>query len=237
MYFFFHLAIGVILGLLLADLLYDGRWVLPCALGAILPDLIDKPVGYLLPQIYFGYGRVLFHTLLVLALVLATGLLLWKYRGTPVILGVAAGIFLHQVMDTMWNEAAGWLFPFLGTPRIWRGHPPGYLLTLLERDLLNPSEWLMAGVLLAGLLLWVKRDRVTAMAREHAGSLGPVLGTGGILFGILGAILLFSGVIGKMTSPFGRFRLSGFLVLALSCALVALLLWRWGKGLRALSPE
>ncbi|MDD1679205.1 MAG: hypothetical protein LUO93_08520 [Methanomicrobiales archaeon] len=45
MFFFFYLLIGFLTGLLIGDLFRDYRWVIPCAVGAVLPDLLDKPPG------------------------------------------------------------------------------------------------------------------------------------------------------------------------------------------------
>jgi hypothetical protein len=233
MYFFFHLFVGIILGFLLADLLHDGRWLIPCAIGAVLPDLIDKPVGYLLLQFYFGYGRILFHTLLVFAIILAAGIVLWRYRGSPLLLALAAGILLHQVLDAMWNEAEGWLFPLLGTPLLWHIYPRRNLFILLRDNLLNPTEWLMAGLILTGLVLWVQRERVRAMAQEHGRSLGIALSIGGILLWMVSGIVLSYGLVRKLLSPFGRFWYSQLLILSFVSALLGLLLWRWGARLRS----
>jgi LexA-binding, inner membrane-associated putative hydrolase len=233
MYFFFHLAVGIILGLLAADLFDDGRWLVPCAAGAILPDLIDKPLGILLPQVYFGYGRVFFHTLPVLVLVLVAGVILWIYRRSPLLLGLAAGILSHQVLDAMWSEPAGWFFPFLGTPRSWQTSPNRDIVLLLRNNLMNPSEWIIAGLLFTGLLLWLKRDRILAFAREHGRGLGVTLEIGGILLLATSGILLASGAIRKILAPHSRFGISGSLISGFTIALVAFLLWRWGSRLEA----
>jgi len=233
MYFFFHLAVGIILGLLAADLFNDGRWLVPCAVGAILPDLIDKPLGILLPQVYFGYGRVFFHTLPVLILVLVAGVILWVYRRSPLLFALAAGILSHQILDAMWNEPAGWFFPFLGTPRSWQTSPNRDILVLLGRNLMNPSEWIIAGLLFTGFLLWLKRDRLLAFARDHGRGLGFTLEIGGILVLVMSGIILTSGAIRKILPSHGRFGISGSLISGFVIALGAFLLWRWGSRLEA----
>ena len=74
MYFFFHLITGIILGLLISDFLKDQRWFIPCAIGAVLPDLIGKPIGYLLFPTTIGFGRIYSHTLLITILIMIYGI-------------------------------------------------------------------------------------------------------------------------------------------------------------------
>lgn len=94
-YFFFHLFIGILLGFLISDFFNNRRWLIPCAAGAILPDLIDKPVGYIIFPNTIGPGRICSHALLVALLVLAIGLVIWKVKKNPVVVAVGVGILLH----------------------------------------------------------------------------------------------------------------------------------------------
>jgi membrane-bound metal-dependent hydrolase YbcI (DUF457 family) len=231
MYFLFHLATGFLIGLILTDLLHDGRWLIPSGIGAVLPDLIDKPVGYLLLEGYVEYGRILFHTFLAFSLVLAAGIVLWKFRQTPGALALAAGIFSHQVFDSMWNETANWFFPFLGAPALTQNIPPGYVFLLLRDDFLNPSEWLMAGLLVIGYLLWRQRDRVVAEAQEQGRGLGSILEFGGIILWMISGMVFSYGLTGKLHLSFGQFWLANYSLLSLFCALAAFLFWRWGTAL------
>jgi hypothetical protein len=231
MHFFFHFVTGLLLGLVFTDLLEDGRWLIPCGIGAVLPDLIDKPVGYILLWGYLEYGRILFHTFLAFALVLAAGIILRRYRGTPVLIALAAGILSHHIFDSMWNETANWFFPFLGAPVLTQDIPADYILLLLRDDFLNPSEWLMGGLLLAGLILWQRRDRVIAAAREQGKTLGKFLEIGGIILWMVSGIVFSCGLTGRLHLSFGRFWLSNYILLSLFCALAAFLIWRWGSRL------
>lgn len=231
MHFFFHLVIGLLLGLIFTDLLGDGRWLIPCGIGAVLPDLIDKPVGYILLREYLECGRILFHTFLAFALVLAVGLILRRYRRTPVFLALASGLLSHHIFDSMWNETANWFFPFLGAPVLTQDIPSGYILLLLRDDFLNPSEWLMAGLLLAGLILWLRRDRIIAAAGEQGRRLGQVLEIGGIILWMIGGMVFSYGLTGRLHLSFGRFWLANYMLLSLFCALAAFLIWRWGSRL------
>lgn len=77
--FFFCLFIGVLLGYLLCR--FSGRGIfVPCALGAVLPDLVDKPLGYLVPGTIVGSGgRIYMHGLFFLLLLFFVGFLI-MYR-------------------------------------------------------------------------------------------------------------------------------------------------------------
>jgi len=82
--------------------------------GAILPDLIDKPLGwFVVPE--FETARLWAHSLLfavvvLFAIVIATG------RGSPKrnqFLPLAIGVFIHLVLDIPIESETLW-WPFLG---------------------------------------------------------------------------------------------------------------------------
>lgn len=237
MYLFFHLITGIILGLLIADLLHDRRWLIPCAIGAILPDIIDQPIGLILFQSVFGYGRLFLHILLVFVIILVIGLVLWRYRRTPIYIALAIGILSHQILDSMWNEPTSWLYPFLGTPDMWGTYLPGDFIALVRADLLNPSEWFMAALFLAGLGIYKKRDWVIAAAQGHRKVLKPILGGFGILLWIISGIVITYGILRKILSHYGRFGLSNYLIYGFVFAISAFLLWRWGLKLETSSGK
>ena len=130
----------------------DYRMVL---LGAVLSDLIDKPIGRLLFADEFQNGRIFGHTLLV-----ATGLLLL----VPILLrGKAARrwfivpicMLIHQALDGMWNEPITWFWPLFGTD-----FPPDpvadYWLEVLRRPFDHPWE-LVKELVGIGLLVYLGR--------------------------------------------------------------------------------
>ncbi|WP_290902268.1 metal-dependent hydrolase [Ferroglobus sp.] len=97
--------------------------------GSLLPDLIDKPLGFLIFQ-GFGNGRLVAHTLLFNVLMLLIFLvfrsnLQFRLGGNPVILPVAS--MLHLAEDRMWEDPSLLLFPFMGDI------PLKPTLTLIER--------------------------------------------------------------------------------------------------------
>lgn len=55
MYLLAHAMAGVLIGLILAAIVRDRRVVLLGALGGVLPDLIDKPLGHIILAETVGY--------------------------------------------------------------------------------------------------------------------------------------------------------------------------------------
>lgn len=103
-----HLGFSILLGRAVRPF-WPGRmpvgWLL---LGALLPDLMDKPVGhFLLP---WENGRLLAHALVF---AVALGLFAWA-RSSRAWGCIALGVLFHQLQDAFWIDLDGWLWPFLG---------------------------------------------------------------------------------------------------------------------------
>jgi len=123
----------------------DLRWVW---VGALLPDLIDKPLGSLLFNGFFGAHRlfshaVVFPVLLFFGVLLATGRRSALRKG---LIGLVIGVLFHLILDGAWAEPAaffwpmfGWSFPatdpsalgplirhLAGDPLVWAGEVAGF---------------------------------------------------------------------------------------------------------------
>ena len=82
------------------------------AFGAILPDLIDKPIGWLL----YDTGRVFAHALVFPVGLLAVVMFATR-RGTArrkAWLGLPIGALLHLFLDVRFAQPEGFWWPFLG---------------------------------------------------------------------------------------------------------------------------
>ena len=99
-----HLLVGILIGILLY-LWRRERWlILAAAVGSILPDLIDKPLGQIVLAGSVNFGRIYFHSLIfLLAFIIAGVLIWWKYRSF-IGIALALGVLSHQVLDRMWAE-------------------------------------------------------------------------------------------------------------------------------------
>ena len=140
MLIFAHLFAGALLGLIFWHLTNDRRAVPLCIAASILPDVIDKSLGLLFPFV-LGGGRTVFHSLMIVGVVLILCLVLF-FRSRFVLLGVgvACAILLHQVFDEMWMQTANWFYPLLGP---FQGQMiPDYMGVYFWLEITNPSEWL-----------------------------------------------------------------------------------------------
>jgi membrane-bound metal-dependent hydrolase YbcI (DUF457 family) len=91
-------------------------------IGAILPDIIDKPLGLF----NIGSGRSISHTLLFLLIFTLLGLILYAAHRWKRILVLAAGILAHLILDSMWLNPHTLFWPFYG----------------IHFSAGNPSDWL-----------------------------------------------------------------------------------------------
>jgi hypothetical protein len=114
MIFFGHLGITLLFVFLVFYYLKieaDYRFVL---VGAILPDIIDKPIGDYLFYSDFQNGRLFAHTLLFVAVLTTIG---WyadkKYHFSGILL-LALGSVVHLVLDQMWLTPGTLFWPLFG---------------------------------------------------------------------------------------------------------------------------
>lgn len=87
------------------------KWIDPrfLALGALLPDIIDKPLGLLIFG-SMGHGRIFAHTLLfVLVLILIS-----LASRDPRAASLSTGALAHLFLDAVWLSPAILLWPLLG---------------------------------------------------------------------------------------------------------------------------
>lgn len=175
MYLLAHAMVGLLIGVVLAVIAGDRRVLALAVFGAVLPDLIDKPLGHIVLAGTVGYGRIYFHGLTILFLILAAGLLLYYYRRRIELFALAAGIASHQFFDGMWRHPVEWVWPFLG-PLPNHGYPEDYFWESVLRELAQPSEWLFF-FLIAGLFAYIYRRELAAVLKRLAKtSISPALG-------------------------------------------------------------
>jgi hypothetical protein len=138
MFIFAHIFAGALLGLGFWHLTNDRRAVPLCIIASILPDLIDKSLGLLFPSV-LGGGRTVFHSLMIVGVLIIGVLLFVRSRTVLLGVGVAGAILLHQLFDEMWTLPANWYYPLLGP---FQGQMiPEYVGTYFWLEITNPSEW------------------------------------------------------------------------------------------------
>ena len=164
-----HLFFGLVLGLALAGRTGERRLIGFSAIGAIIPDLLDKPVGHILFAETLDSGRLFGHGLLFVFILLAAGIISYRRRNSFVILAVAAGVFSHQILDAMWAMPVTWYFPLLGPyePQEYINYFGGALMA----EVSSLSEWVFLAAS-AGIALAVSRGLPAAIIRVSAVILG-----------------------------------------------------------------
>jgi hypothetical protein len=234
MYFFFHLLTGIILGLLIGDILRDHRWVIPCAIGSVLPDLVDKPLDLVVLSRSLGNGYIYGHTLLAALVLGVIGVLLLIIWKTPVIAGISAGILSHQVLDLMWQYPKNWLYPLYGA--FPQPSHSSSIFTLLASEINNPLEVFLFIFLCAGIALFIFRHRIIAVLTRHIGGIRILLACG--MFGLLILAGVFIGL------SFGNHTLSylawtqpeDFILGGIVTTMAAVLFWRGYRKVETKNP-
>jgi membrane-bound metal-dependent hydrolase YbcI (DUF457 family) len=130
------------------------------ALGSMLPDLIDKPLGLLV----FGtpaMGRTFAHTLLFLLILVSLAVYFRDIR----MASLCFGVFTHLALDFMWRSPVTLFWPFLGGfPPAEYMDPVSYLEMLLY-GLENPVV-LVPELLGLGYLLYLLRENWTEVVER-----------------------------------------------------------------------
>ena len=150
MYILCHLCAGVLIGVLLS-LWRKERWlILAAAIGSVLPDLIDKPLGHIVLADSVNFGRIYMHSLVVFLLFFIAGVLVWRYYRSFAGIALALGVLSHQLLDLMWEEYWNWLWPFFGP---FHGKMyESFFADGFWREITNPSEWVFAAAILLVLI-------------------------------------------------------------------------------------
>lgn len=106
------------------------------AIGTLLPDLIDKPLGMIIFGSILSTGRMVGHTLLFSLTLLLIGLYLYDKKREIIVLTLATGSFFHLIEDQMWGSPRTLFWPFFGFsfPKYERDNGIEYLLTLFKES-------------------------------------------------------------------------------------------------------
>jgi len=205
--------VGAALGLLLYQ--WTGKkWAVPVlVLGAILPDIIDKPLGHLLLANTLDYGRIYAHSMLFLIAILLVAAVLWKARSSPVMAILGLGVATHLVLDSMWEDPVTLMWPLLGP--FQPHHFPDYFGSSFVAEISSPLEW-MFGIMLASILILLYRDRLGPAGERVARALEPLQLPVLAFLTVAGALTLGTGVLTSFTDWTGG-QLD---VMAGACAMV-----------------
>lgn len=108
-------------------------------LGALLPDLIDLPLGTLLLADSLSTGEAWMHSLAAPSLVTVVILLATRRgRRRRAWMALAVGMFFHLLVDGMWTKTEVFLWPLFG--EIPTG-PSSYWADVWSRAFSDPWRW------------------------------------------------------------------------------------------------
>lgn len=143
------------------------------AAGALLPDLVDLPLGTLILADRYSTGRLWAHSLLVSTVVMVVVVVATR-RGRPRRrwMALAVGMLFHLLLDGMWLHTRVFLWPFAGAV------PPGpspYWAGIWQRAFSDPWRWIeeAAGIVYL-VALWRRSglgDRAARRAFLRSGML------------------------------------------------------------------
>lgn len=137
------------------------------AIGALLPDLIDKPIGMIIFASTFANGRIMSHTLLFSLSLFFVGLYTYEKKKDTKVLSLASGSFFHLIEDNMWTNPNTLFWPLLGF-KFPKYHMDStgmeYLIRLFENSFtfhISPSnvpEILGMGIIVILTLHWLIKE-------------------------------------------------------------------------------
>ena len=151
----------------------DVRFLL---LGAVLPDLIDLPIGTIFWPDSFSTGELWSHSLLFTTIYMS-GVLILTRRGRRrrAFMALGIGWLFHLFLDGMWTDPEVFLWPFFGWD-IPIGLMPYWPLAW-ERAMSDPWRWITEVVGLAYLArLWFALGLNTKETREDVKATGRLPG-------------------------------------------------------------
>jgi membrane-bound metal-dependent hydrolase YbcI (DUF457 family) len=135
-----HIVTGLIIGFILYEIFHARTIIVFCAIGSVLPDLVDKVLGRIIFSASLDNGRIFFHSLGIVVLFVLIGMIVWRYYRSFSFLIVGTGVLLHQLADMMWTSPVSWYFPFLGPYPV--DYTPDYFQRAILAELTSVTEWI-----------------------------------------------------------------------------------------------
>ncbi len=138
-------------------------------IGAMLPDIIDKPLGILVLHGEYGGGRSFFHTLLFALLLILAGLIWYRRKRGILLLTLALANIMHLALDGMWNCKETLLWPVLGLS-FYPGNTSDWLSIWWNALTSNPATYIPeiigALILLSALAFLIRKERLSLFIKS-----------------------------------------------------------------------
>lgn len=128
--------------------------------GSLLPDIIDKPLGYFVFREALSNGRIFCHTLLFLVLLTVSGLFLYLRQKKTWLLVLSFGTFTHLVFDQVWQNPQALFWPLYGFA-FEKGDASGWIANIISELLADPATYVpeLVGLLIISWFVWVLVQR------------------------------------------------------------------------------
>jgi membrane-bound metal-dependent hydrolase YbcI (DUF457 family) len=188
---FCHLVAGCAIGLAADYRFGDRRLIAAGAIGAVIPDVIDKPVGHILLAGSLDNGRIFSHTFAFILFTLLACTVFFRRRVGKAGPVLALGILSHQVLDAMWRDPEGWLYPLLG-PFV-PGRYPEYFLNGLIAEVSTPFEWLFGAIVLLILVSAYRPSFVPSSSSEPVRHTVPIVAIIAAVTGLYSIVVAVAG--------------------------------------------
>jgi inner membrane protein len=138
-------------------------------IGAMLPDIIDKPLGILVLHGEYGGGRSFCHTLLFALLLILAGLIWYRRKRGILLLTLALANIMHLALDEMWNCKETLLWPALGLS-FYPGNTSDWLSIWWNALTSNPATYIPeiigALILLLALAVLIRKERLSLFIKS-----------------------------------------------------------------------
>jgi len=156
----------------LAGVIFLFRWIFRdpmvdlryLAAGALLPDVIDLPLG----SMTVSTGQAWFHTLVVPSLAIVLVLVLTGRRGPArkAWMAVGVGMMFHLLLDGMWATREVFFWPLFGWD--FPAGPDGSWAAMWDRALADPWRWVREAAGIGYLVwLWIAYELADPSRRRH----------------------------------------------------------------------
>ena len=137
-------------------------------IGALLPDIIDKPLGQLILRGSISNGRIFAHTLIFFIIIALAGLYIYRKRQKLWLLVIAFGVMAHLALDAMWEVPETLLWPLYGLafPRQdLAGWLPETFLNLIKNPAVYIPELIGAAIVAAFIWFLIRRRKTLAFIK------------------------------------------------------------------------
>ena len=196
-----HLIIGLIIGFILYEIFHARSLIVFCAIGSVLPDLVDKGLGHIVFSASLDNGRIFFHSLGIVLLFAVVGLIVWRYYRSFAFLVVGFGVLIHQVVDMMWKEPVTWNYPLLGPYPV--DVTPDYFGKAILAELTSVTEWIFfVAILVLAFVIYRNKTLTDSLLDPDPGMQHK---TKKFYFGLVGValfVLALSVIIIAIWDPF-----------------------------------